>query len=96
MLDNIYIGKYIYIWLSLELLASKKFYNILISSTFRTHIGLVIVNKVYLVTNWGRVFWFIYIILYKVRLLLGLKPWFAYMAILNNKMLKIIQELAYF
>ena len=51
MLDDIRIGKYTHILLSLKLLASKKFYNILISPTFRTYIGLVIVNKVYLVTN---------------------------------------------
>ena len=51
ILDNIRIGKYIYILLSPELLASKKFYNILTCPTFYIYIGLVIVNKVHLVTN---------------------------------------------
>jgi len=51
ILDDIYIGKYMYILLSLELLASKKFYNILTCPTFHAYIGLAIVNKVHLVTN---------------------------------------------
>ena len=51
MLDDIYIGKYIHILLSLKLLASKKFHNILISPTFYIYIELVIVNKVHLVAN---------------------------------------------
>ena len=51
MLDDIHIGKYTHILLSPELLASKKFHNILTSPTFCTHIGLVIVNKVHLVIN---------------------------------------------
>ena len=51
ILNDICIGKYIYILLSLELLASKKFYNILTSPTFYTYIKLVVVNKVHLVTN---------------------------------------------
>ena len=51
MLDNIHIGKYMHILLSPELLASKKFYNILISPTFYTHIGLVVVNEVHLAAN---------------------------------------------
>ena len=40
-----------HILLSLELLASKKFYDILTSPAFRAYIGLVIVNKVYLIAN---------------------------------------------
>ena len=51
ILNNIYIGKYMHILLSLELLASKKFYNILTSPIFYTYIGLVIVDKVHLVIN---------------------------------------------
>ena len=90
MLDNIYIGKYIYILLSLKLLASKKFYNILTGPIFYMYIELAIVNKIHLVTNQGRAFQSAYIMLYKVWLLLGLKLWFIYTATLNNKTLKII------
>ena len=56
MLDNICIGKYTHILLSPELLSGKKFYDILTSPTFYVHVGLVVVNKVYLVANWGRSF----------------------------------------
>ena len=51
LLRDICMGKYKHILLSLELLAGKKFYKILTSPTFYAHVGLVIINKVYLVTN---------------------------------------------
>ncbi|OCK72725.1 hypothetical protein K432DRAFT_315403, partial [Lepidopterella palustris CBS 459.81] len=51
LLIDIRVGKYTYILIFLELLASKKFYKILTSFTFYTYIGLVVINKVYLVTN---------------------------------------------
>ena len=51
ILDDICIGKYIYILLSPELLASEKFYNILISPTFYAYVGLVIIDNVYLIAN---------------------------------------------
>ncbi|OCK72808.1 hypothetical protein K432DRAFT_314826, partial [Lepidopterella palustris CBS 459.81] len=51
LLTDIYIGKYTYILISLKLLARKKFYNILTNPIFCAHIRLVIINKVYLVTN---------------------------------------------
>ena len=73
MLDNICIGKYTHVLLSLELLSGKKFYNILTSPTFCVHVGLVIVNKVHLVANWGRSFQFTYAMLYKVQSLLSPK-----------------------
>ena len=51
MLIKIYIGKYIHILLSLELLVLKKFYKILTNLIFYLHVKLVVINKVYLVTN---------------------------------------------
>ena len=56
MLDDIYIDKYTHVLLSPELLSGKKFYNILTSPTFCAYVGLVVVNKVHLVANWGRSF----------------------------------------
>jgi len=51
LLVNICRGKYTYILLSPELLAVKKFRNILTNPVFRNHVGLVIINKVHLVAN---------------------------------------------
>ena len=56
MLDNIHIDKYTHVLLSPELLSNKKFHNILTSPTFYAHIGLVVVDEVHLVANWGRSF----------------------------------------
>ena len=51
LLVNIRRGKYTYILLSPELLAAKKFHNILTNPAFRNHVRLVIINKVHLVAN---------------------------------------------
>ena len=51
LLSEIRRGEYTHILLSPELLARKKFYKILTNPTFRAHVGLVIINKVHLVTN---------------------------------------------
>ena len=51
LLYKIYIRVYTYILILLELLIGKRFYKILTNSTFYAHIGLVVINKVYLVAN---------------------------------------------
>ncbi|OCK74446.1 hypothetical protein K432DRAFT_310691, partial [Lepidopterella palustris CBS 459.81] len=51
LLTDIRVGKYMYILIFLELLARKKFYNILTNPIFCAHVGLVVINKVYLVAN---------------------------------------------
>jgi hypothetical protein len=45
------MGSYIYILISLELLVSNKLYKVLIDPTFYSYIALIVVNKVYLLTN---------------------------------------------
>ena len=51
LLREICIRVYIYILISPELLISKRFYKTFTNPTFRTHIGLVVINKIYLVAN---------------------------------------------
>ena len=96
LLRDIRIGKYTYILLSLELLASKKFYKVLTNLTFCSHVVLVIINEVYLVTNQGESFQKVYTQLCKAQILLGQKLQFTYIAMLDNITFKIIQQLAYF
>ena len=95
-LQEIYIKVYIYILILLELLVSKRFYKIFINPTFRAHVGLVVINKVYLMVNQGGSFQSLYTQLWKVWLLLRQKPQFACTVILNNIIFRIIQELAGF
>jgi len=45
------MGSYIYILISLELLVSNKLYKVLIDPIFRSYVALIVVNKVYLLTN---------------------------------------------
>jgi superfamily II DNA helicase RecQ len=61
-----------YVLVSPELLLSKRFYYILTWPTFRLYISLVVINKYYLVANWGKSFRPYYVQLFKVRLLLSL------------------------
>ena len=55
------MGSYIYILISLELLVSDKLYKILVDLIFCFYIAFVVVNKVYLLTNWGETFCIVYI-----------------------------------
>ena len=96
LLYNIYIRKYIHILILLELVVSKKFYYILTNSTFRVYIGLVVVNKVYLITNQGTSFYRVYILLYKLQILLSQKLQFIYIATLDNLTFNIVYQLAGF
>ena len=61
LLWEIYIRVYIYILISPELLVGRKFYKTLINPTFRVHVGLVVINKVYFIANSGGLFWSLYI-----------------------------------
>ena len=90
LLQEIHIRVYTYILILLKLLVSKRFYKTFTNPTFRTHIGLVVINKVYLIADQGGLFQNLYIQLQKVRSLLGQKPQFAYTATLNNIMFKIV------
>jgi len=51
LLGEIRIRVYTYILILLKLLARKKLYKILTYPTFRAYIGLVAINKVYLIAN---------------------------------------------
>ena len=83
LIKDIYIGSYIYILISLELLVSDRLYKILIDLIFYSHIALVVVNEVHLLINWGETFCIIYTQLFKVHSVLVNKPWFIYTAMLN-------------
>ena len=72
ILKYIKAGRFTYVLVLLELLLSKRFHYILTWPTFRLYISLVIINKCYLVANWGKSFWPYYAQLFKVWLLLGL------------------------
>ena len=87
-----------YILVLPKLLLSKRFYYILIQPAFRSHISLVVINKYYLVINWGKSFWLYYIQLFKVRSLLNLIVlWFAYTVILNKEMyIKVIKLVGFY
>ena len=90
LLREIRIRVYTYILISPKQLASETFYKTLTNPTFRTYIGLVVINKVYLIANQGGLFRNLYIQLQKVRSLLGRKPQFAYTTTLNNITFKIV------
>ena len=51
LLQKIRIKVYTHILISLKILVSKRFYKTLINPTFRAHIGLVVINKIYLIAN---------------------------------------------
>ena len=51
LLREIRIRVYTYILISPELLVSKRFHKTLTNPTFRAHVGLVVINKVYLIAN---------------------------------------------
>ncbi len=61
ILKYIKAGWFIHILVSPELLLSKWFYYILTWPTFRLHVSLVVINKYYLVANWGKSFWLYYV-----------------------------------
>ena len=96
LLCNIYIRKYTHILVLLELAVSKKFYYILTNPTFRVHVGLVVVNKVHLITNQGTSFYRVYILLYKLQILLSQKLQFIYIATLDNLTFNIVYQLVGF
>jgi len=90
------MGSYIYILISLELLVSDKLHKILVDPIFRFYIALVVVDKVYLLANWGETFYMVYAQLFKIRLVLVDKPWFAYTVTLDPSMFWTIYKLARF
>ena len=90
LLQEIRIGVYTYILILPELLVSKRFYKTLINPTFHAHIGLVVINKVYLMANQWGLFQSLYIQLQKIQLLLRQRPQFTYTTTLNNIIFKII------
>ena len=96
LLQEIRIRVYTYILISLELLASKRFYKTLTNPAFRAYISLIVINKVYLIANQGGSFRSSYTQLQKVQSLLGRRPQFAYTITLNNITFKIIKELVGF
>ena len=96
LLREIRIRVYTHILISPELLVGKRFYKTFTNPAFRAHIGLVVINKVHLVANQGGLFRSSYIQLWKVRSLLGWRPWFTYTTTLNNIMFKIVKELVGF
>jgi len=51
LIKDIYIGSYIYILISLELVVSNKPYKVLIDPIFYSYITFIVANKVYLLTN---------------------------------------------
>ena len=91
-------GQFTHILILLELLLSKRFHHILTQPAFRLYISLVIINKYYLVTNWGKSFRPYYAQLFKVRLLLGLiVPQFIYTIILNKEIyIKVIKLVGFY
>jgi|SRR6266702_3234249 len=56
LLWEICIGVYTYILILPELLVGRKFYKTLTNPTFYMYVGLVVIDKVYLVANWGGLF----------------------------------------
>jgi len=56
LLGEIRIRVYTHILILLELLVRKKLHKILTHPTFYIHVGLVIINKVHLIANWGGLF----------------------------------------
>ena len=66
ILKHIKAGRFIYVLVLLELLLSKRFHYILTWLAFRLYVSLVIINKCYLVANWGKSFRPYYVQLFKV------------------------------
>ena len=61
LLQEIRIRVYTHILILLEILVGKRFYKIFTNLIFCTHVGLVVINKVYFIANWGGSFWSSYI-----------------------------------
>ena len=96
VLLDIYRGLYTYILLLLELLTQKRVCYILTNLVFQLYITIIIINKVYLISNQGNSFYSTYIELQVVQVLLGRKLQFIYIAILDNITLVNIQRLVEF
>ena len=96
MLVNIHRGVYTHILLSSELLVEKKFHSILIDSIFCSHVKLIIIDEMHLVTDWSQFFHVTYTQLWKLQMLLDQKPWFTCTATLNEQISVIVQQLTEF
>ena len=96
MLVNIHKNMYTHILLSSELLIEKKFHSILINSTFHSHVKLIVIDEMHLVTDWNQFFCVTYIQLWKLWMLFDQKSWFACTATLNEQTSVIVRQLAEF
>ena len=96
ILINICKNMYTHILLLSELLVEKKFHSILINFTFHSHVKLIIINKIYLMTDWNQFFHAMYTQLWKLQILLDQKSWFTYIIILNEQIFVIVQQLIKF
>ena len=74
LIKDICMGSYIHILISLKLLVSNRLYKVLIDPIFYSYIAFVVVDEVYLLTDWGETFYIVYIQLFKVYLVLVNKP----------------------
>ena len=54
------MGSYIYILIFLKFLVSDRLYKVLVNLIFCSHIALMVVDKVYLLTNWEETFHIVY------------------------------------
>ena len=93
-------GKYIYFFLSLELVNSETLYPLLINPKFKKLLTMIIINKVYFVIYWGQsasvkelVFCEEFLKLENLHSLIGLSiPLFAYLVTLNLKTLENVMR----
>ncbi len=86
-------GLYTYIFISLELANTLDFCFLFKDPEFKKQLALIIVNKIYLVMQWGKKFCPEYMQLYYVRNLIGNSVlWFICFAIFNLKTLKMVKK----
>jgi len=96
LLSDIRQGVYTHILISPELLATPALHEVLIDIHFRSHVALVVVDEVHLLSDWGQTFRPSYAQLFKIRALLGYKPWFACTATLDSPTFDVVCKLAGF
>jgi superfamily II DNA helicase RecQ len=85
--------EYTHILLSPEIAVEYEFSDIVSNPLFKSRVGLVVIDELHMVKQWGREFRKHYAQLSTLRLKLGFNvPWFGASATLANNTLKIVQK----
>lgn len=96
LLEDIRTGRYTHVLISPELIMSERVRRVLVDPLFRSHVALVAIDEVHLVSDWGLTFRKAYTKLRAVRIRLGAVPWFACTATLDRATEQSVRRLLRF